>query len=225
MEPVTRAEVADGALLNDGEPAYENVIVIHEEEVRDSEECVSALDDYVDTGGNLVLTDNGVYLLEALQSDLTSGISDDDIETLTPEFAEFDEDTKDLDHPLLDNVRPHQNEIWNIVGLGYTNQEEAPVTVVDPDAFDEAGGSVAGLIGEQVGAGTLGASPTEDGPGIQIIAGVLPPATQEHLHPFGLLDYGIEVLGHTLIINSLGYDQRRVVDGEVTDEWRDARYW
>lgn len=225
MEPVTPAEVADGALLSDGMPAYENVMVIHDEEVRDERGCVPALDDYVDAGGNLVLTDTGVYLLETLQSDLTGGISGDDIETLTPEFAEFDEGSKDLDHPLLDDVRPHQNEIWNIVGLGYTNQEEAPVTVVDPDAFDEADGSVAGSIGEQVGVGTLGASPTEQGPGIQIIAGVLPPATQEHLHPFGLLDYGIEVLGHTIIVNSLGYDQRRIVDGEATDEWRDARYW
>lgn len=41
-----------------------------------------------------------------------------------------------------------------------------------------------------------------------------------NLHPFGMLDYGIEFLGHTILMNALGYEQQRFVDSDLNDEWK-----
>jgi hypothetical protein len=49
---------------------------------------------------------------------------------------------------------------------------------------------------------------------VHVIGGLLPPAEQRYLHPFGLLDYCLSYLSQTLLLNALGYEQRRTVDGE-----------
>lgn len=70
--------------------------------------------------------------------------------------------------------------------------------------------------------GTLGTVPagTGDGSGgIQVVGSLLPPPNQRNLHPFGLLDYDDTLLGHTIMVNALGHDQQRFVNGELTKLW------
>lgn len=126
---------------------------------------------------------------------------------------------KNLDHRLLDNVWPVQQELWNVAGMGYASPNfEAPMTLVDSEAFESAGGDVAEITDDQV---PVGALERDDGEtGIQVIDSVLPPAYQRNLHPFGMLDYGIEFFGHTILMNALGYEQQRFVDSDLNEEWK-----
>lgn len=226
LEPVSVSEVSEGALLDDGEVAYDNVVIIHDDPAGNSD-CLDELDEFVDAGGNLVLTDTGVQLLGQLDTDLAGDITEEDVESVERQFALLGDEAytirehemgKNLDHRLLDNVRPVQQELWNVAGMGYASPNfEAPMTLVDMDAFEGAGGDVAGITDDQV---SVGALERDDGEtGIQVIGSVLPPAHQRNLHPFGMLDYGIEFLGHTILLNALGYEQQRFVDGNLNDEW------
>jgi len=98
------------------------------------------------------------------------------------------------------------------------------MTLVDQAAFEDAGGRVAGTTNGRVAAGTV-ASPAADGTvrelvrsdqgSVQVISSLLPPAKQTNLHPFGMLDYAVSFLGHTMLVNALGHVQKRVIDGEV----------
>ena len=56
--------------------------------------------------------------------------------------------------------------------------------------------------------GVAAGSITSDGTGIRIVGGLLPPATQDHLHPFGLNEYSISQLGVELLTNALGYESQ-----------------
>nr|WP_205596899.1 hypothetical protein [Halostella limicola] len=124
---------------------------------------------------------------------------------------------RDLERSLLTDVRPIQKEIWKISQLGYTTGVDSPVWTVEADAFD---GTVAGVFGDNgVGAGTLSAGEAE----INVIGSVLPPANQRELHPFGMADYTLSFIGHTLLCNALGFEQRRYVEGELVGTWGELR--
>ena len=206
FEPVTVEEVCRGALVSEEKPVYENVVVIHDDG-RENEVYTDALDAYVEVEGSLVLTDSGVSLLGAMDTEISSN----DIEEITTTVSHLAEKET---HPLLDGVREIEVELWKPAPLGYpiTNPGTAPTTVIDPNAFEDAGGTVAGWLGEdeedlRVTAGSLGES-------IHVIGGLLPPADQRYLHPFGLLDYCLSYLGQTVLLNALGYEQRRTINDE-----------
>jgi hypothetical protein len=67
-----------------------------------------------------------------------------------------------------------------------------------------------------VGAGSI---TREDGTGVHVIGGLLPPAKQTNLHPFGLLDYAVAFLSHVMLTNALGFRQVRRVNGEVVERF------
>lgn len=218
IDPLSVADVVAGDAAD-----YENLVVIHDDGIENGD-YVDALDEFVEGGGNLVCTDTGVHLLGAMDASLASPISPDNVVDDTFYVANLG--TKTSDHPLLEGTRPIQNQLWKIAGLGYSTGTEAPMTLVDQSAFDEAGGRAAGVNDSRVTAGSLlapGASGTtrdvvESNAGsIHVIGGLLPPAFQENLHPFGLLDYSTSFLGHTMLTNALGYVQKRYVGGETVE--------
>ncbi|WP_135825911.1 M14 family metallopeptidase [Halorussus ruber] len=210
MTALTARDVRDGALTSDGGPAFDNVVLIHANGM-ESQSYVSALDEYVASGGNLVLTDTGVHLLGAMDNELAGQLSDEDLRDHTL-FTSFVSDRND-DHPLLAGTEPSQLEVGKWVPLGYSLGLDCPMTLVDPEAFREAGGSVAATTsgkyqeiepGPGVSAGTLTRSDSEGG--IHVLGGALPPATQDHLHPFGMSDYLLSHLGMMMVSNALGYE-------------------
>lgn len=211
FEPVTVEEVCEGALLDGGEIAYENVVVVHDDGI-ETEVYTEALDAYVEADGNLVVTDAGVSLL----GELDTGIEPDDVEEVTTTVSHL---ANKEEHPLLDGVRGIEAELWKPAPLGYpvTNAGTAPTTVLDSAAFEAAGGTVAGWLGEDEEGYPYVAAGSIDG-SIHVIGGLLPPANQRYLHPFGLLDYCLSYTGQTVLLNALGYDQHRRVDGERAPE-------
>lgn len=218
FEEVTPAAVREGALRrSNGRPAYENVLVIHDG--CDDAAYVDALDAYVESGGNLVLTDAGVGLLGAMENDLAADVGADAVTTERFTFAVFETDY--YPHPLLTDTRPFYDELWKLSPMGYAIQPEdgeAPMTLVDASAFEAAGGRIAATTDGKVGAGSLSRAPPGEGgagggDGIHVIASLLPPANQRHLHPFGMADYTVSFFGSLVLTNALGYRQRRYRNG------------
>ena len=189
--------VADGALLDGSQPAYDDLVVIHDESVTD-DAYVAAIEAYVEAGGNLVLTDDGVSLLAAMGADGADGIDASDVSRTTATVASLESKSDD---PLLQAVRPIEEELWTGPTLGYTLDDEAPMTLVDDRAFRAAGGEVAATARGGVVAGRLGS--------ITVIGSLLPPASQSNLHPFGLSDYAVTTAGQRLLRTALGHEQRR----------------
>ncbi len=188
----------------------DHLVVIHDDRGEDPVGYVDAIDAFVDAGGNLVVTDTGVHLLGALES--VDGISSDDISDETFGVSHLEERVED--HPLLVDTRPIQRMTWKVAPLGYPYANDAPMTLVDDDAFITAGGTVAGLTDDHVSAGSI-FTDDEAWQGIHVIGGLLPPATQRELHPFGLKNYVMAYFGLTVLINALGMEQHRFVDGEL----------
>ncbi len=203
---------------------YDQVVISHDVGI-DDPAYVDAIESFLDSGGDLVLTDSGVNLLGALGTGALGALGTDDTEDVTVNFATLAD--RVLDHPLLLGIRPRQQELWKAPQMGYTTAVDQPATVVDPDAFADVGGEMAGMIrGEPdavggpgqgidgnpgVGAGTIEVGDAE----VTVLGSILPPASQQQLHPFGMADYAVSFMGHTLLCNALGFVQRRLRDGEL----------
>lgn len=218
LDAVDTADVCEGALLDDDRLAYDNLIVIHDE-AADDDAYTDALDAFVDAGGNVLLTDSGVGLLARMDNDRVSGVAPDDVIDETAFTVAMN--AYDATHPLRTNARPIQRELYTPAPVGYpvTVEGDTPATVVDIDAFRAAGGEVAGrlmtepdrdAVSDLVVAGSI----HDDGTGVHVVGGLAPPAFQQQLHPFGMLDHSVTLLGYTTMANALGHVQRRVVDGE-----------
>jgi len=214
-------EVADGAVDTD------HLVVIHDDG-RNDDAYLDALDAYVESGGNLVLTDTAANLLPDLDGDLAAGVSADDIENRGRTYREpersDDENAyyvahigeRNDDHPLLADSLDSQQLLWHIAGLGYATNK-APMTLVDRDAFaatDDGVASVAGTTSGLVSAGSRTRA-ADDATGIHFVGSLLPPAHQREIHPFGMMSYGMTFFGHIVLMNTLGFRQVRTVDGEV----------
>ncbi|ELZ05846.1 M14 family metallopeptidase [Natrialba aegyptia] len=223
--------VSVGRLLrgNSGKRHYDKLVVSHDDGIDDSR-YVSAIEEFVQAGGDLVLTDSGVNLLAELEIGDAADIAAADIADVLLPFANLE--NRDFDHPLLAGIRPRQQEIWKGSQLGYTTGVDQPATIVDREAFERAGGSVTGTftvgdlqdgeptdLASGVAAGTLSADDSE----ISIVGSVLPPARQTELHPFGMADYAVSFMGHTLLCNALGFEQRRYADGELVRTYGEIR--
>ena len=211
-------QVASGAA-----GGYDNLLVIHDDGLDDAG-YVSALDEFVESGGNLVVTDTGVNLLGAMDASVTGGVGAGDTFEETYYVANLGE--KNSGQPLLEDARPVQRQLWKVAGLGYSVGTEAPMTLVDESAFEEAGGVAAGVQDGGISAGSF-VGPTDgkvttrelvesDAGAVHFVGGVFPPAGQGNLHPFGVLDYSPSFLGYLMVTNALGYVQTRSIDGETT---------
>ncbi|QLD88490.1 hypothetical protein HWV07_05355 [Natronomonas salina] len=243
LEPVTVDEVKAGALSG-----YDHAVLIHDyvspterisEGVTENrkadvdggvvdEDYLAELDEFVDGGGNLVVTDTGAYVLPHLDNDLVDGsaIGADAVQRQYLDVARFTD--KDLSHPLFDeSVRPIQNQLWKVQPLGYQVTGDAPMDLVDEAAFTEAAAdgvaSVAGWTNGLVAAGSITES-ADSGRGVHFVSSLLPPATQANLHPFGLQNYTVTFLGNVLFTSALGFTQVRET-GDETREYGRTRDW
>ncbi|WP_255150471.1 M14 family zinc carboxypeptidase [Halorarius halobius] len=234
VEPVTVDDVAAGALGD-----YDHAVVIHDYGANGDagyvgasdgpvgyrpasspapgetvDGYVDALDEFVDEGNNLVLTDMGVNLLSELDNTVVSGVADDDVSTT--EYVLGKVGSKNLDHRLMTDVRPIQGQLLKAPPLGYTPGSEGaaagefPMRLVTESAFTDAGADGEASVAATTGGGVSAGSITTDGAtGVHVISSLLPPATQKNLHPFGLVDYAPSFLGYLLLTSALGFQQVR----------------
>ncbi|ELY56818.1 peptidase M14 carboxypeptidase A [Natronococcus amylolyticus DSM 10524] len=210
-EALTPEEVAEAGVDAD------HLVIVHDDRGDDPEGYVANVDEFVDAGGNLVVTDTGLHLLADMET--ASEIGDDDVTDET--FGVSHLEDKDEDHPLLTDTRPIQRMTWKVAPLGYPYADDAPMTLLDADAFEASGGAVAGTTDDLVSAGSI-FTDDEEWQGIHAIGGLLPPASQEELHPFGLKNYVLAYFGLTAFVNALGMEQRRFVDGDLERTIGDA---
>ncbi|WP_265110875.1 M14 family zinc carboxypeptidase [Halosolutus halophilus] len=234
MDGLRVHDVTTGRLMrgSSGERRYDKLVISHDVG-RDDDAYIAAIEEFVEAGGDLVLTDTGLYLLAAIEVGQAAELSADDMRTVQLGIANLID--RDFDHYLLADIRDLQHEIWKSPQVGYVpNANDQPATIIDDDAFEAAGGDVAGrmqvdvsgspwtppeITDEGVGAGSLAAGDAE----INLIGSVLPPANQRELHPFGMADYAVSFMGHTMLCNALGFEQRRFVAGDRVGTWGDVR--
>lgn len=220
IESVDVSTVTRGQLLrgNSGKRHYDTVVLIHDDGL-ENDEYVDALDDFVDAGGNLVLTDTGVNALGQMNVGELDEISPTNVHNETVRFTALA--NKDHDHVLMQGVRPMQREVWRGSQLGYTTGVDQSVTVVDDDAVAAAGGSTAAHMASNntSGVGQITVGDAE----VNFIGSILPPANQEQLHPFGMANYSPSFLGYLLITNALGAKQNRVADERVIETFGEVR--
>ncbi len=248
MEPLTVENVANGALadydhavichdyganadadyIGGSVPGY--TVADHPTAGYDVPGYVAALNAFVNDGGNLVLTDMGVNLLASMDNDLVGAdrFAAGDFTVDTYNVARYTE--KNGDHPLLTDVRPIQEQLWKVAPLGYAVTGEAPMRLLDEGAFtgasaepgDDLGDgipSVAACTDGFVATGSLTRT-ADDGTGVHVVSSLVPPATQQNLHPFGLLDYTPTFLGYLVLTSTFGFQQiRRTADNPTGDTY------
>jgi hypothetical protein len=152
--------------------------------------------DWVDKGGNLVLTDSALSFLDL--SGITSGAV-----RVTLGYAgavNFDRS-----HELVKNVRGEARQTYEPVPLGFRVGFYSPIWGVDPAAFTGKGGDVAGT-GYRGNDVSLGILPHGAGR-IQLIGALLPDPTEEFYHPYGLDDYATTYSGNQVLRNMLGWTE------------------
>lgn len=188
----------------------------------------AALRDYVEGGGNLVLTDGGLLNLAFM------GVLPRDRLVHFAVFAGYigftrDGETSTYDDPLARDVNQpgaaegpqFRHQTYEPVPIGYSIGEApsrpeitSPAWAVDQGAWEGIGGRTAGItIGGQTSLGELAL-----GSGVvRIIGPLLPMPTDRFYHPFGLSSYALTYTGYQVLNNALQWE-RPVPDLTLTSE-------
>ena len=181
----------------------------------DSAAYYANLRDWVQRGGNLVLTDKAIHALEAMGVVPAGSVKD--IKVYQP-YANI----TDLSNPLVSGLRSNARQLVEAAILGYgIGNSASPMTIVQSAAWTAAGGKTAGTTGSgdgtsddhtQVSVGQLALGDGE----IRIIGGALPTPTETQDHRFGLRDYAPTTSGTFILENSLKHDAAGLGVGTLT---------
>jgi hypothetical protein len=170
--------------------------------------------DWVERGGNLVLTDKALHALADLG--LLSADTIQDINVYQP-YANF----RDFEHELMDGLRPNARQLVEAATLGYgIGSNASPMTTVTTEAWEAAGGHVIGttwdgfmteedpIADRQLDDGALtsvGELAVGEGQ-VRIIGGALPTPTETQDHRYGLRNYALTYSGLFLMENAIEHD-------------------
>jgi hypothetical protein len=177
----------------------------------DRNALAAALNDFVDRGGNLVLTDDGLRVLKWM------GVVDDGAVRRNTVYAgavAFTADAKatnTYDDPLAAGANQpgsaentnHRRQVSEPIPVGYSLSNQHPQWNVEDGAFKAAGGRIVGTDGTgnaSIDRVTLGEIEKGDGR-IRILGSLLPFPTTENYHPFGMSSYAITDVGYQLTQN------------------------
>lgn len=201
-----------------------------------------ALRDFVDDGGNLVLTDGAMVLAARLL-----GVPET---AVTEHVAYVGYADLDRDHPMTEGLPERARQTYDPIGLGYEllmerdgywsaeqdsgTENRAPVFTIDRAAFEDAGGSTvatADPLGPKAeGEGTATDKTTigivEQGEGRLVVMGaILPQPTERFPHWFGLDAYTVSVPAQQLLLRAMTWQRAGLVDQPAPvaqDDERDA---
>ncbi len=182
----------------------------------EGEQLLQRLRAFVEEGGNLVLTDDGVRVLARLGFVPNAAVRLERVYAGHVEFSTDEGTTDTYADPLAKNVdqpgaaegpgHRHQTSEpvptgWKILGEGGGDFDAMPEWVVDRAAFESAGGRVVGMA---AGGVALGELPVGEGR-ITLLGSLLPVPTTEFDHPYGLSAYGVTYSGYELLRNLLDW--------------------
>lgn len=196
-----------------------------------------AVDGFVRSGGNLLLTDGAIAGL----ADLDTGIAADAVRrgVYYAGYIDFNDGSGATfdEHPLTEDIARDgtasgrqtldgtqyydRRQTYEPVPTGHlvggpatcSTGCDAPIHVVDPAAWEAAGGTNLGRSyvrpGPEGGAGfagvSLGELPIGDG-AIRIIGALLPEPTTDNFHPYGLSSHALTYTGYQLFENATAWE-------------------
>lgn len=163
---------------------------------------VARIKAWVEAGGNLVLTDESLQMLEALGVVAEGSVDVHEVYAGATNFV-------DPEHPLVQGTRGLARETFEPVPLGFAiDALTAPDWFVDAEAFS---GEVVGVAGEG-----QGSSPNPDmvnfgtvalGAGkVSFLGALLPDPVDDEAVLYGLDSYATTYTGNQLLRNMLGWD-------------------
>ena len=160
---------------------------------------------WVESGGNLVLTDKALHALDDLGVVTSDQVTD--INVYQP-YANIE----DFEHPMVARLRLNARQLaeYTLIGYGIGNNQ-SPMTVVDRAAWEAASGYTVATTASGSGGsdnGTLtsvGEAPLGEGK-IRILGGGLGMPTEQNDHRYGLRDYALTYTGLFILENSMNHD-------------------
>jgi hypothetical protein len=157
-------------------------------------EAIMELKRFVEEGGDLILTDEGIKVLEKLDV-----VADGSVTKNLTNAGHVD--ITDFEDPYAANLNSTASQTYYEVVLGYTVTNNAPHWSVPTDAWTAAGGVSVGTVAS----GRTGLGRISYGNGrVAILGALLPPPTEKNEHLYGLADYGVTVTGGQILNNMLG---------------------
>ncbi len=160
------------------------------------------LQDWVDRGGNLLLTDAAIADITRVVPTLTG----DPLIQETLDYVGSVESFTDRSHPLNAGLRGVASQTFDTVPIGFSfggSLNSAPNWEINQSAWEAAGGFTAGT--HSSGWTIHGELPVGDGR-VRILGALLPQPTEERYHPFGLLNYAVTYTGYELLANHLVWE-------------------
>ena len=160
---------------------------------------------WVESGGNLVLTDRALHLLGVMGVIPAGDIRNVGVYQPYSNIA-------DLAHPMAAGLRGNARQLAEYTLIGYPiGNSASPMTIVNTPAWTAAGGHVVGTTGNNTGASDTGAQTSVGqlplGAGkIRILGGGLGAPTEAHDHRYGLKDYSLTYSGLYILENSIVHD-------------------
>ncbi len=181
---------------------YDNLVVAGSAAGVLGDSHVPLLKQYVEAGGNLVLTDEALKLLRDL-----AGLDVDSFDKYAGMTL-----LVDRDHPLAANSVKLSRQTYEPVPIGYSLQgSHSPVFFVNRTAFEAKGGVTVGTVPHQGHAnldGETNLGVLSQGAGtVTFLGALLPDATEEFYHPYGLDSYATTYFGNLLLYNMIGAEQ------------------
>jgi hypothetical protein len=187
-----------------------------------------ALREFAESGGNLVLTDSALLMLQEIL-----GLPR---EAIQQGFAYVGYADIDKTHPWAEGLYKRARQMFDPVGLGYpllmerdqywpcgvdgaceesVTQNSAPIWSVDRAAWEAKGGQTiatvdppedrkSGAEGAETNKTEIGTLPLGKGR-IVVFGGLLPQASEDHTHWFGVNPYTISVPGQQMLMRALAY--------------------
>ena len=168
----------------------------------DSGAWLALLKDFVESGGNLIVTDAAASVI----ADLVDGIDPEHISMQKSNvgFVDFPDDRS---HPLNAGLRGVASQTYDVIPIGIPDGGgQAPNWRVNQAAWESAGGTTTGEMGGQTAYGEL---PLGSGR-IRFLGALLPQPSEEFFHPYGLQNYAVTYTGYTLLQNMLVWDNPAV---------------
>jgi hypothetical protein len=159
----------------------------------DVDATVASLEAFAEGGGNLILTDEGIKLLEAMGTVPAGSVT----RTLTNAGHI---DVTNFDDPYAEGLHTTASQTYYEVPLGYHVTNNAPHWSVSTTTWESAGGTSVGTVTS----GRTGLGRMTLGQGtVGIFGAILPPPTEQNEHLYGLADYGVTVTGGQILNNML----------------------
>jgi hypothetical protein len=180
---------------------YDSIVLADRAMAESGDEAawVAAIGGFVESGGNLIVTDGAAPII----ADLVDGIDPGDVTMVRRDVGYVD--FGDREHPLNAGLRGVASQTYDVIPIGYPdNAGQAPNWLVSESAWTEAGGYTAGTNG--TGRTIYGELPMGEGR-ISFLGAVLPEPTEEYFHPYGLQNYAVTYTGYTLVENMLDWER------------------